>query len=72
MNPKKKEIHYGEEVRRKLEERGMSVAEFSRRICCTRCNVYDIFKRKDINTGLLEKISKELDFDFFYNEQSVK
>jgi len=67
MNSKKKEIHYGEEVKMKLEESGMPVAEFARRVCCSRNNVYNIFKRKYIDTGLLEKISIVLDFDFIHD-----
>lgn len=43
----------------------MSVSEFGRRINKSRENVYSIFKRKTIDTGLLSTISKVLDYDFF-------
>jgi len=66
MNPKENEIHYGEEVRKKVDECGMPVAEFARRISCSRNNVYDIFKREYIDTGLLKKISGVLNFDFIH------
>ena len=61
---KKKNIHYGQEIRKKLKERKMPVTKFADRICCSRENVYNIFKRQNINTGLLEAISEVLDFDF--------
>lgn len=34
-------------------------------INCERTNVYNIFSRKDISTGLLQKISVILNHDFF-------
>ena len=56
-----KEVHFGQEVEKKLQERGMSKAEFARRIHCSRNNVYNIFKRDTIGISLLMRISKELD-----------
>ena len=64
---KKEDVHYGREIRKKLKEHGMSVAEFARRIHCSRNNVYSIFKRKYLNTGSLEKISTVLNFDFIHD-----
>ncbi len=60
----RKEIHYGYKVKEKLEERGMTVAEFARRIPCARNNVYNIFERQYIDMKLLQRISDILDFDF--------
>lgn len=59
------EIHIGEEIKKVFGERGFSVSEFARRIDKSRENVYDIFTRKTIDTGLLLTISKILDYDFF-------
>lgn len=42
----------------------MTVAEFARRIEMSRENAYDIFKRKDIDTGLIRTVSKVLGHDF--------
>jgi transcriptional regulator with XRE-family HTH domain len=63
---KEQETHYGQAIKRKLEERGMSVAEFARRIYCTRENVYNIFERPSLSTDLLKKASQALDFDFLH------
>jgi transcriptional regulator with XRE-family HTH domain len=59
------EIHIGNEIRSVFNERGLSISEFSRRIKTSRENVYSIFNRKTIDTGLLITISNVLDFDFF-------
>ena len=64
MNSKEKEVHLGQEVKKKVQERGMSVSEFSRRIICSRSNVYDIYKRQYIDIYLLRKISKILNYNF--------
>jgi plasmid maintenance system antidote protein VapI len=62
-----KEIHYGQEVREKIDECGMSVAEFARRIHCSRNNAYNIFKRQYIDLQLLKTISDVLNYDFIHN-----
>ena len=43
----------------------MSITEFAKRINYSRENVYNIFNRKSIDTGLLMLISEVLEFDFF-------
>jgi transcriptional regulator with XRE-family HTH domain len=59
------EIHVGKLIKNRLQETGMTKSEFARRINKTSQNVYDIFERKTIDIGLLLKISKILDFNFF-------
>jgi len=60
-----KQVHIGKEIKRVLDERGLSIAEFSRRINKSRENSYSIFRRKSIDTALLQTIGKVLEFDFF-------
>jgi predicted transcriptional regulator len=60
----KKDGIMGQIIRPRLKERGMTVAEFSRRISCSSQNVYDIFKRDDINLKQALRIQHLLDFDF--------
>ena len=60
------EIHIGHEIKTRLLEIGMSKREFARRINKTSQNVYDIFERKTIDTGLLTTISQTLQINFFY------
>jgi transcriptional regulator with XRE-family HTH domain len=59
------ELHIGSEIKRILDERGLPVTEFARRINKSRENAYSIFTRKSIDTDLLMKISEVLDHDFF-------
>ena len=59
------EIHIGQQVKLVLETKGISITEFAKRINKSRENVYSIFTRKTIDTGLLTKISEVLEFDFF-------
>jgi len=55
----------GKLIQKRLKERGMSNAEFARRINTHIRNVYDIFHRKSIDTDLLITIGSVLDYDFF-------
>jgi transcriptional regulator with XRE-family HTH domain len=59
------EIHIGKQIKAVVEERGFSITEFAKRINKSRENAYSIFSRKTIDTGLLLKISKVLEYDFF-------
>jgi hypothetical protein len=58
-------IHIGEEIQERLRKKRMKVVDFSRKIDTNRNNIYDIFNRKSIDSGLLLKISEALEFDFF-------
>jgi transcriptional regulator with XRE-family HTH domain len=59
------DIHIGEEIKRVFDEKGVRISAFAKRINMTRENVYNIFNRKTIDTGLLLSICQELQFDFF-------
>ncbi|MCQ2315105.1 MAG: XRE family transcriptional regulator [Bacteroidales bacterium] len=59
------EVNIGKRIREKLDEQGRGVGWFADRLGCCRDNIYKIFQRKYIDTGLLLKISKVLDYDFF-------
>ena len=61
------EIHIGQLIRQKQEEKGISISEFARNIHCDRSNIYNIYSRNSIDIELLISISKALDFDFISN-----
>lgn len=65
------DLHIGREIEKKFDESGLKPAEFAKRINTGPRNIYTIFKRKDMNSGQLKKISQALNFDFFslYKEQ---
>lgn len=58
-------VHIGTKIKSTVTKKGMTVSEFGRRINKSRENVYSIFKRKTIDTGLLTTISEVLEHDFF-------
>jgi hypothetical protein len=59
------EINIGQQIKQVFETKGISVTEFAKRINKSRENMYSIFSRKTIDTGLLLSISRVLEFDFF-------
>ncbi|MBR5475272.1 MAG: XRE family transcriptional regulator [Bacteroidaceae bacterium] len=66
-------VHIGEEIRKELHRQERTISWFARKLFCDRSNVYDIFKRKSIDTALLMRISNILEYDFFsYYTDSLK
>lgn len=57
-------IHIGELIREELQRQGRSTTWFAKQLYCDRTNVYDIFKRKSLDTELL-RISIILKHNFF-------
>lgn len=58
-------MHIGKRIKEVLEQRQMPVTWLAKEINCERTNVYNIFARKDINTGLLTKLGIILEHNFF-------
>ena len=57
-------IHVGEMIRLELKRQERTITWLSRKLGCTRANVYDIFYRKNIDLFLLIRISKILQHNF--------
>jgi transcriptional regulator with XRE-family HTH domain len=58
-------IHIGEKIKEVFEEKGLKMSSFSSSVGMTYRNIYRIFEKEHINTELLQKISKVLDYNFF-------
>ena len=58
-------FHIGKKIKEILYQKGISVSEFAKSINRSRNVVYDIFERESVDTKLLQKISKVLDYNFF-------
>lgn len=58
-------VHIGNKIKQVFEESRLQIKDFATKINKSRTVVYNIFERKTIDTGLLYKISKVLDHDFF-------
>jgi transcriptional regulator with XRE-family HTH domain len=56
--------HFGQEIKKIIKRKGMTISEFARRINKSRENSYDIFTRKSLDTDLLKSISQVLEYDF--------
>ena len=70
QDPSTEPIFIGKIIKEELRRQERSVTWLSRKINCDRRNVYDIFSRPYIDTGLLLKISMALNVNFFavYND----
>jgi len=58
-------MHIGKKIEKVVREQGRSVSWMAARIPCERTNVYNIFKRENIDINLLSRISTILNYDFF-------
>lgn len=58
-------MRIGEKIKERAEELRIGPTELGRMIKTSKQNVYSIFERDSIDTLLLQKLSKALDFDFF-------
>lgn len=59
------EIHIGEIIKQVMKDQGRSPSWLATKLGCERANIYDIYKRQYIDTCLLQKVSKLLNYDFF-------
>ena len=58
-------IFIGEEIKKVVKERQVTVSWLSRELGCHRTNIYRIFTSKSIDTDILLRLSIILNHDFF-------
>lgn len=58
-------MHIGKRIKEVLREQGHNVSWLAARIPCERSNVYNIFRRCNIDAGLLYSISLVMEYNFF-------
>lgn len=51
-------------IKEELERQERSISWFARKLSCDRSNVYRLFQKENIDTGLLTRISLLLNHDF--------
>lgn len=61
----KKDVHIGNLILHELNTQRRSASWLAEQLSCDRTNVYKIFKKKDIDTQLLLRVSRILGKDFF-------
>lgn len=59
------EVTIGGRIQDVFESRNIKLSEFADELGTVRQNVYRIFKKRDLDTGLLTKISEVLNHNFF-------
>lgn len=52
-------------IKEELEKQERSISWFARKLSCDRSNIYRLFQKDSIDTGLLTRISILLNHDFF-------
>ncbi len=55
----------GSVIRKKMEERSMTVTELAHQFGCSRNNMYKIFNKKSVDTTTLYRLSVILKYNFF-------
>lgn len=59
------DFHIGSFIKKVADQQKKGPTELGREINTSKQNVYGIFKRKSIDTQLLVKLSRALNYDFF-------
>jgi plasmid maintenance system antidote protein VapI len=59
-------VHIGSIIKEAVNKSGMSVTDFADQINYSRRNVYEIFEKETIDTGVLLKINKVLGQNLFF------
>lgn len=59
------QVHIGQKVEEVFEQKGLKLFDFADQLGTVRQNVYRIFKKHHVDTGLLTKISEVLGHNFF-------
>jgi hypothetical protein len=58
-------IHIGQSIKKIVRESNIKDVVFAKNIGKSRQNVYDLYKRNDVEVKLLHTISQVLNYDFF-------
>jgi hypothetical protein len=58
-------VHIGKEIRRQVEKQGRTSVWLAKELGCHRTNLYKIYDKYTIDTGMLLRISHVLNYDFF-------
>ncbi|CAN5360743.1 hypothetical protein BH09BAC5_BH09BAC5_05120 [soil metagenome] len=58
-------MHIGEKVKERAKELRVGPTELAKLIKTSKQNIYGIYLRESIDTALLQKLGKALEFDFF-------
>jgi DNA-binding Xre family transcriptional regulator len=66
------EIHIGQLIKRVVRESNIKDVDFAKKIGKSRQNIYDLYKRQDVEVKLLLTICHVLNYDFFHHIYPLK
>lgn len=58
-------MHIGQHIKEVMKQKGVTATQLANDISCARPHIHRIFRKDNIDIGLLQRISKALDHDFF-------
>lgn len=58
-------MYIGQHIKEVMRQKGVTATQLAERICCTRTHIHKIFRKDNIDIGLLQRISRALNHDFF-------
>ena len=59
------QMHIGRCIKKQLSDQGKTTVWLARQLGCHRTNIYNIYEKSTIDTGVLMRISRILDYNFF-------
>ncbi len=65
QNGNKNTLVIGERIKQELKRQGKTSVWLSKQLGCHRTNIYKVYGRASIDTGMLLHISRILKYDFF-------
>ena len=61
----------GHIIKQVFDEQGRTVNWFAKKMHCNRTNIYKIFEKQHLNSDTIQRASKALEPDFFYDISQV-
>jgi plasmid maintenance system antidote protein VapI len=71
VKSEKKPIHIGSAIKEELNRQGRTTVWLAEQLCCHRTNLYNIYEKRSIDTGVLLRICRIMHYDFFKLFSSV-
>ena len=59
------DFHVGHIIKAVFDEQGRKVNWFAEKMCCSRTNIYKMFEKQNLDSGMIALASKALNHDFF-------
>ena len=65
MENQRNSLHIGQRIKRQIEDSGMTTVWLAQQLGYHRTNLYKIYEKSTIDTGILLRISKITGYNFF-------